>query len=167
MNDNPKLIKNGGEGTNLGNFLRGLKNVAPEILNIAGAVTGIEGLKLLGDKIKGSDSISDQDKIIALEMLKIDLADLADSRDLQKVALKQDDLFSKRFIYYLTTAVFSFAVIIVFLLFFVEIPEKNRDVINFILGVVVGTGLTGIFQYFFGSSQGSRDKADQLKTFMK
>jgi hypothetical protein len=167
MNDNPKLIKNGGEGTNVGRFLRGLKDVAPDILNIAGAVTGIDALKVLGDKIKGSDSISEQDKIIALEMLKIDLADLADARDLQKIALQQTDLFSKRFIYYLTIGVFGFSVIIVFLLFFVEIPEKNRDVINFILGVVVGTGLTGIFQYFFGSSQGSRDKADQLKTFMK
>jgi hypothetical protein len=167
MNDNPKLIKNGGEGTNVGRFLRGLKDVAPDILNIAGAVTGIDALKVLGDKIKGSDSISEQDKIIALEMLKIDLADLADARDLQKIALQQTDLFSKRFIYYLTIGVFGFSVTIVFLLFFVEIPEKNRDVINFILGVVVGTGLTGIFQYFFGSSQGSRDKADQLKTFMK
>lgn len=167
MSDNPKLIKNGGEGTNVGNFLRTLKGVAPEILNIAGAVTGIDALKVLGDKIKGSDSISEQDKLIALEMLKIDLADLADARDLQKVALQQSDVFAKRFIYYLTIGVFSFSAIIVFLLFFIEVPDKNRDVINFILGVVVGTGLTGIFQYFFGSSQGSRDKADQLKTFMK
>ena len=167
MSDNPKLIKNGGEGTNVGNFLRTLKGVAPEILNIAVAVTGIDALKVLGDKIKGSDSISEQDKLIALEMLKIDLADLADARDLQKVALQQSDVFAKRFIYYLTIGVFSFSAIIVFLLFFIEVPDKNRDVINFILGVVVGTGLTGIFQYFFGSSQGSRDKADQLKTFMK
>ena len=70
-------------------------------------------------------------------------------------------------IYYLTIGVFAFAVTIVFLLFFIEIPDKNRDVINFILGVVVGTGLTGIFQYFFGSSQGSKDKADQLKMYFK
>ena len=164
--DKPSYKEENGT-TRVGDFLRTIKGVAPEILNIAGAVTGIDALKVLGDKIKGSDSISDQDKIIALEMLKIDLADLADARDLQKVALQQDDVFAKRFIYYLTIGVFSFSAIIVFLLFFIEVPDKNRDVINFILGVVVGTGLTGIFQYFFGSSQGSRDKADQLKTFMK
>jgi hypothetical protein len=75
MNDNPKLIKNGGEGTNVGRFIRGLKDVAPDILNIAGAVTGIDALKVLGDKIKGSNSISEQDKIIALEMLKLDIAE--------------------------------------------------------------------------------------------
>ena len=164
--DKPSYKEENGT-TRVGDFLRTIKGVAPEILNIAGAVTGIDALKVLGDKIKGSDSISEQDKIIALEMLKIDLADLADARDLQKVALQQDDVFAKRFIYYLTIGVFSFSAIIVFLLFFIEVPDKNRDVINFILGVVVGTGLTGIFQYFFGSSQGSRDKADQLKTFMK
>ena len=162
-NNNPKLIKNGGEGTNIGKFLRGLKDVAPEILNIASSVTGIEALKVLGDKIKGSDSISEQDKIIALEMLKIDMADLADARDLQKVALSQDDLFSKRFIYYLTIGVFGFSALIVLLLFFVKIPDQNRDVINFILGVVVGTGLTGIFNYFYGSSQGSKDKMNLIK----
>jgi len=164
--DKPSYKEENGT-TRVGDFLRTIKGVAPEILNIAGAVTGIDALKVLGDKIKGSDSISDQDKIIALEMLKIDLADLADARDLQKVALQQSDVFAKRFIYYLTIGVFSFSAIIVFLLFFIEVPDKNRDVINFILGVVVGTGLTGIFQYFFGSSQGASDKTDQLKTYMK
>ena len=133
--ENPKLIKNGGEGTNIGKFLRGLKDVAPEILNIASSVTGIEALKVLGDKIKGSDSISEQDKIIALEILKIDM----------------------------TIGVFGFSALIVLLLFFVKIPDQNRDVINFILGVVVGTGLTGIFNYFYGSSQGSKDKMNLIK----
>ena len=91
------------------------------------------------------------------------MADLADARDLQKVALSQDDLFSKRFIYYLTIGVFGFSALIVLLLFFVKIPDQNRDVINFILGVVVGTGLTGIFNYFYGSSQGSKDKMNLIK----
>lgn len=167
MSDNPKLKKNGGTGTNVGNFLRGIKDVAPEILNIAGSVTGISALNVLGDKIRNTDSLTDQEKLIALDALKLDLADLADARDLQKVALQQDDLFSKRFIYYLTIAVFLFSATIVFLLFWVEIPEKNRDVVNFILGVVVGTGLTGIFQYFFGSSQGSKDKGTQLSNIIR
>jgi drug/metabolite transporter (DMT)-like permease len=76
--------------------------------------------------------------------------------------MEKEDLFIKRFIYYLATGIFIFAVAIVLLLFFVEIPEKNKDVVNFILGVVVGTGLTGVFQYFFGSSKGSKDKQNEL-----
>ena len=43
--DNPKLIKNGGNGTNVGNALRWLvkqgKAVSPELLDLAGNITGI------------------------------------------------------------------------------------------------------------------------------
>ena len=53
---NPNTIKNGGTGTNVGNALRWLaaqgKNFAPELLNIVGTVTGVEGLNKLGDAIR-------------------------------------------------------------------------------------------------------------------
>ena len=75
MSENPKLKKNGGEGTLVGNFLRDLKDVAPDILNIASAVTGVDALKALGDKIKGADSISEHDKAIALELLRMDIVE--------------------------------------------------------------------------------------------
>tara|TARA_R110000803_G_scaffold69058_2_gene131207 strand:+ start:1939 stop:2409 length:471 start_codon:yes stop_codon:yes gene_type:complete len=74
MPDKNKL-KNGGKGTFVGNFLRGVVDVAPELLNVAGAVTGIGALKELGNSIKGSDSLSEKDKEIALEMLKLDIAE--------------------------------------------------------------------------------------------
>lgn len=54
--ENPKLRKNGGEGTFLGNALRTLKDVSPALLDIIGtAVPGVSGLssilgKVLGDK---------------------------------------------------------------------------------------------------------------------
>jgi len=149
--------------TRAGDFLRSIKGVAPDILNLAGSVTGFSLLNKLGDAISKTDTISPEDKEIALELLKIDIGDVQDARDLQKVALQQDDLFSKRFIYYLTIAVFLFSAGIVILLFFIEMPEQNRDVVNFILGVVVGTGLTGVFNYFYGSSQGSKDKMKLIK----
>tara|TARA_R110000787_G_scaffold3857_2_gene14747 strand:+ start:59 stop:535 length:477 start_codon:yes stop_codon:yes gene_type:complete len=155
------------EKTKVGKFLQGIASVAPDVLNIASKITGIGALDALGKAIKKTDSLTANQKETALELIKLDYSDLADARDLQKVALQQEDLFAKRFIYYLTTAVFSFSALIVLLLFIVEIPEKNRDVINFILGVVVGTGLTGIFQYFFGSSAGSKDKSQELKNLMK
>lgn len=153
--------------TKVGKFLQTIAGVAPDILELAGNITGVKLLNKLGDAIDKSDTITPEQKETALELIKLDYADLADARDLQKVALQQDDLFSKRFIYYLTIAVFSFSALIVIMLFFVEMPEKNRDVINFILGVVVGTGLTGIFQYFFGSSAGSKDKSKELEKLMK
>tara|TARA_R110000796_G_scaffold120506_2_gene234652 strand:+ start:115 stop:591 length:477 start_codon:yes stop_codon:yes gene_type:complete len=155
------------ERTKVGKFLQTLKGVAPDILKLAGTITGVTVLSNLGDAIKKTDTLTPEAKEIALDLIKLDYADLADARDLQKVALQQDDLFAKRFVYYLTIGVFSFSVLIVLLLFIVEIPEKNRDVVNFILGVVVGTGLTGIFQYFFGSSAGSKDKSIELKNITR
>ena len=153
--------------TKVGKFLQTIAGVAPDILELAGNITGVKLLNKLGHAIDKSDTITPEQKETALELIKLDYADLEDARDLQKVALQQDDLFSKRFIYYLTIAVFSFSALIVIMLFFVEMPEKNRDVINFILGVVVGTGLTGIFQYFFGSSAGSKDKSKELEKLIK
>jgi hypothetical protein len=144
--------------TRVGDWLRSLKGVAPGILDLVGDITGVEALKNVSDMIEGTETLTPEQKEHAMALIELDYADLADARDLQKVALQQDDLFSKRFIYYLTIGVFLFSAGVVTLLFFKEIPAENRDVINFILGVIVGTGLTGIFNYFYGSSQGSKDK---------
>ena len=75
MSDNPKLKKNGGEGTFIGNFLRGVVNVSPELLKIAGTVTGVTSLNVLADKIKGDDSLTSKDKDIALAMIQMDISE--------------------------------------------------------------------------------------------
>lgn len=147
-----------------GDFIRSL--VKGETLN---KVLGV-GFSLATGNIKGAISKLTNSGDLTVEqidraekLLELDYKDLADARDLQKVALSQSDLFSKRFIYYLSIAIFLFSSAIVVMLFFVEIPDKNRDVINFILGVVIGTGLTGVFNFFYGSSKGSKDKTDMFK----
>lgn len=94
-NDNPNLIKNGGEGTKVGNFLRTLKGVAPEILEIAGAVTGIDALKALGERIKGTDSISEQDKAIAIAMLEMDMVEAQEITKRWEADASSDSFLSK------------------------------------------------------------------------
>ena len=167
MSDNPKLIKNGGEGTGIGKFLRSIGK--DDILNAASVVTsfatgniagGINAIKKLVD---ADAEISPEQTAQANRIIELDYADILDARDLQKVALQQEHLLPKMFVYYISIAVFIFSAVIVLLLFFIEIPDKNRDVVNFILGVVIGTGLTQIFQYFFGSSQGSKDKSEEIQ----
>jgi len=78
MSDKPK--KNGGKGTNVGNALRWLakqgKTIAPEILNAAGSITGIESLKNLGNLIDGSTQLSELDKQMLLEELKQDTIEM-------------------------------------------------------------------------------------------
>jgi len=146
--------------TGLGKFLKG---AGSNIIGIVGDVLPDKGLLgIVKNLIDKDEAMSPEQKIAAHMLRQLEYQDIADARALQVAALNQDDLFSKRFVYYLAIGVFTFSAVIVLLLFWIEIPDKNRDVINFILGVVVGTGLTGVFQYFFGSSKGSKDKTDLL-----
>ena len=60
--------KNGGKGTNVGNALRWLvkqgKSVSPELLDLAGNITGIKQLNSLGTAIRGDKNLSEPDKSI-------------------------------------------------------------------------------------------------------
>ena len=144
----------------VGDWLRviGRSDIIEKAVNVAGSIASGNYLGAVKALISKDKDLTGDQRAEGNRLIELEYQDRADARDLQKVALQQDDLFSKRFIYYLTIAVFGFSALIVLLLFFVKIPDQNRDVINFILGVVVGTGLTGIFNYFYGSSQGSKDK---------
>jgi hypothetical protein len=71
--DNPNLRKNGGQGTFVGNLLRTIVGVSPEILNILGTVTGVDGLNKLGDAIRGNSSIAQSDKDLLLKELEKDI----------------------------------------------------------------------------------------------
>ena len=74
---NPKLIKNGGKGTAVGNALRFLvkqgKTISPKILDIAGDITGIDSLNELSDLISGDEQISQVDKDLLLRELELDM----------------------------------------------------------------------------------------------
>jgi hypothetical protein len=169
MSDNPKLRKNGGEGTKSGNFLRTITGVGGPLLKLVGSLTGLEPITKIANMISSDPAMSEAQKEIALNLLELDYKDLQSARDMQvAIATSANSTkLAKNFIYYLTTGVFIFSVVVVLLLFFVEIPDKNRDVVNFILGVIVGTGLTGIFNYFYGSSKRDQDQTDLLSVVKK
>lgn len=80
--DNPKLIKNGGKGTNVGNALRWLvkqgKNISPEILELAGDITGVKQLNKLGTAIRGDKNLSEPDKTILLQEMENDMVEMVE-----------------------------------------------------------------------------------------
>ncbi len=51
--------------------------------------------------------------------------------------------------------------VILYLLVMNIVPESNREVLNILLGALVGS-FGSIVQYFYGSSQGSREKTDLM-----
>lgn len=82
----------------------------------------------------------------------------ADARDMQKQALLQDDIFSKRFVPYLATAWSFCAVIYIFCISFLPVPEQSLRFVDTVLGFMLGTIIATIINFFFGSSSSSRSK---------
>jgi len=82
-------------GTKVGNFLRSVKGIAPDILNIAGTVTGIDGLKALAEKIKVSETISPEDKETALKLLEMDLQEMQEITKRWESDMTSDSWLSK------------------------------------------------------------------------
>ena len=94
-------------------------------------------------------------------------ADTNSARNMQVAALQQSDVFSKRFLYYYAAAWSVAAMVYIAFITFGEIPEKNIRFADTILGFVLGTIIAGMFQFFFGTSQGSRNKDDTLAHAIK
>lgn len=134
-------------------------------------VKGIE--KITGvDLSKEELTSEDKQKILdsQIEIMKIDFEKLKlefdntnSARDMQKVALQQEDTFSKRYVYYLATFWSFVAVGYIFLITFLTIPEANVRFADTTLGFLLGTIVATIINYFFGSSKSSSDKNQLLK----
>lgn len=128
------------------------------------AVTGVdldEKALTNEDKQKILDS---QIEIMNLDFKKLELEyqNTNSARDMQKVALQQDDTFSKRYVYYLATFWSVFGVIYIFFITFGNIPANNVRFADTILGFILGTIIATIINFFFGSSKGSTDKQEMI-----
>ena len=82
---NPKLIKNNGKGTFVGNALRFFveqgKTISPAILDIASTITGVESLSLLGDAIRGDKTMSAPDKELVLRQIALDMVEMKEATE--------------------------------------------------------------------------------------
>lgn len=99
----------------------------------------------------------------AENMEKAYLADIDSARKMQAVALGQDDKFSKRYVYYLSSFVIVSATAFGILLFYVDFPESNRRLVEMFADIYLFAGAIMVLQFFFGSSKGSQDKDVLLK----
>lgn len=100
---------------------------------------------------------------LQIQEQKMFLEDVTGARDMQRSALQQDDKFSKRFTYYLAAGSLLLGFTYIFFITFTVIPADNQRFADTILGVVIATVITTIYNFFFGSSKGSSDKTSLLK----
>jgi hypothetical protein len=122
----------------------------------------IESVGNAADSLITSD---DERNKAEIEMRKIDgeiekayLADTDSARKMQVAALQQDDVFSKRFVYYFSIFWSIFGMVFMLVATLVEIPEKNINTVNVILGFLLGTAISSIFSFFLGTSRSSQNK---------
>lgn len=97
-----------------------------------------------------------------LEADRMILKDKADARAMQQAALGQTDVFAKRFVYYFAIFWAIFCVIYIACITFMAIPEKNIRFADTILGFLLGTLISTIIQFFYGSSNSSKAKDDTV-----
>lgn len=92
------------------------------------------------------------------EVLRMAYGDIANARNMQVEALRQEDAFAKRFIYIFATFWSIFAAGYIGFITFGSIPADNQRFADTILGFLLGTVVATILQFFFGSSMGSKEK---------
>ena len=94
-------------------------------------------------------------------MAELDEKSRQRATDMQMAAMKSDDPFVRRFLYYFIGLWSIFAVVFIPCLIWIQIPENNVRFADTILGYVLGTVITGMFAFLLGSSQGSRMKDEK------
>jgi len=128
--------------------------------------TGIDLSKkseLSKDEIEKLKKFENENKKLILEKTKMFLKDMENARNMQVVALNQDDLFSKRFIYYFAMVWSVFAMLYMTAITFYDIPKDSIRFADTIQGFLLGTIVAQIIAFFYGSSIGSKQKTEALE----
>ena len=93
-----------------------------------------------------------EDNRAAEAIVEAQVGEYANSRNLQIEALKQDDKFSKRFIYYFAIFWSVFAVVYLTGITFIEIPKENVRFADTTVGFLLGTVVATLIGFFYGNS---------------
>jgi hypothetical protein len=166
MSDNPKLRKNGGAGTDIGNFIRNVKKkVLPSVLNAVGVGNFAEAIGIISNDSDNA-GLSKEEADQFFKLVELEYKDVANARDTYKETdHKVADFVAKKVINYNLWVVL--AAILVEVLAVVYIDDK---VLIAIISGAVGGLVTALLQerqqiinFFFGSSMGSKNKQVLLK----
>ncbi len=146
----------------------GLQKVADSVLD-----KGLEHVEeKLGIKLEPNENgILDDSKLADIQMAamkhaefmaELDLKNTQDAREMQEKAMDNRDPLVRRFVYMFATYWSVFATGYIVLITIADIPEKNIRFVDVVLGFILGTVVATILNFFFGSSQSSKEKTKEL-----
>ena len=146
----------------------GLQKVADAVLD-----KGLEHVEeKLGIKLEpNQDGVLDDGKLAEIQMAsmkhaefmaEIDLKNTQDAREMLEKAMENSDPWVRRFVYQFAWFWSVFAVFYIIIITLVDIPEKSVRFVDVILGFIMGTVVSTMLNFFFGSSQSSKDKTKEL-----
>lgn len=119
MSKNPKLRKNGGEGTFFGNLLRGIaktgKNVGGGLLKVVGEATGISDVTKITDAIFKEENLSPEEKEMLLKELEQDMIEMQEITKRWQSDMTSDSWLSKNIrplsLAFLTVSLFVYIIL--------------------------------------------------------
>jgi len=154
-----------------------LKNVAPGLATMVAGPLGGMAVKAIAEKLGVEDTVEavtaaiQSDPEAALKLREIDLKELEahakdrDSARNRETAIATSDkapMLNKVVTPVLALGVVGLSFILFAILIFVEVKSEAKDILIYILGVL-SAAVTQILSYYFGSSQGSKDKSEEAK----
>jgi hypothetical protein len=163
------------------NLLTLLKATAPALATAVAGPLGGAAVAMIADKLGLDDKtvqgvtqalIADPDKLnklkeMELEFAKLDAQDRNSARNREIEMAKSDVHFiTKNITSLLALSTLSGALVMTSLIFFVDFPDSQENIIIFVLGSLFGIA-TQVISYYFGSSQGSKEKTEEIKGMMK
>jgi hypothetical protein len=158
-----------------------LKSVAPALATAVAGPLGGAAVKMIAGKLGvDADEASivshlqnnpqDAAKLaeIKLEELKAHYAEMdsARQREIAVASSSNVPMLNKLVTPVLALGVVGLSFILFAILIFVDVQDNAKDILIYILGVL-SAAVTQILGYYFGSSQGSKDKEDKLKGLVK
>lgn len=158
-----------------------LKTVAPGLATMVAGPLGGAAVSAIAKKLGVEDTLEAVTKAVqsdpeaALKLREIDLKEIelankdrdsARNREAAIATSKDAPTLNKVVTPLLALGVVTLSFILFAILIFVEVKDNAKDILIYILGVL-SAAVTQILSYYFGSSQGSKDKDSELKGLIK
>lgn len=155
-----------------------LKTAAPALATAVAGPAGGMAVKLIADKlgienstIEGVTAALQGNPELQLKLREIDLKELevhakdrdsARNREMAIAVSENAPTINKIVTPLLALGVVSLSFVLFTILIFVDVKDNAKDILIYILGVL-SAAVTQILSYYFGSSQGSKDKSEEAK----